>query len=158
MSESISPRLADFIRSRLEQFKNQTSLNEQQKMFFVLAELWTSSPEKMNAQKYRDLKVLAKAEQAAIKAENAKIAARKIISAENEKARKQRTHNMMNAAGLMGLAGLLDKTTGKPLVSNERLLGALVELAQREPTELEKQNWDLVGAELLAAAKKSKTA
>ena len=78
------------------------------------------------------------------------------MSAENEKARKQRTHNMLNAAGLMGLAGLLDKQTGKPLASNEQLLGALIELANRQPSDNEKAHWAEVGAVALAAARTKK--
>lgn len=156
MSEIISPRLADFIRARFDYLATQKSLSEPQKLFFAIAELWLNAPDKMDGQKWRDLKVLAKAEQATVKAENAKIAARKIVSAENEKARKQRTHNMLNAAGLMGLAGLLDKKTGKPLASNEQMLGALIELANRQPSDSEKAHWAEVGAAALAAAKTQK--
>lgn len=156
MAAEISARLGDFIRSHFETLSLQKTLNEQQKMFYSIAELWLNSPEKVNAQKLRDLKTLAKAEQISIKAENAKIAARKLITKESEKARKERTHNLINAAGLLGLAGLLDKQTGKPLTSNERLLGALIELAQREPSEQEKRHWDELGTLALTEAK-SKT-
>ena len=69
---------------------------------------------------------------------------------------KERTRNMINAAGLMGLAGLLDKKTGRPLTSPALLLGALVELANRNPTDLEKQSWEQSGAALLAKAKADK--
>uniref|UniRef100_UPI0034E3C020 conjugal transfer protein TraD n=1 Tax=Kingella oralis TaxID=505 RepID=UPI0034E3C020 len=90
------------------------------------------------------------------KAAEATRAARKLVSEKNEKARKERTRNMINAAGLMGLAGLLDKKTGRPLTSPALLLGALVELANRNPTDLEKQSWEQSGAALLAKAKADK--
>ena len=71
MSEIISPRLADFVRARFDYLATQKSLSEPQKLFFAIAELWLNTPDKMDGQKLRDLKVLAKAEQAAVKAENA---------------------------------------------------------------------------------------
>lgn len=146
MAAEISARLSEFIRSHFNSLSAIKTLNEQQKMFYSIAELWLNSPEKVNTQKLRDLKTLAKAEQATIKAENAKIAARKLITKENEIARKARTHEMIKSAGLLIQAGLVDGTTGKPKVAPDVLLGALIELAEREPTDFEKNRWAEMGS------------
>lgn len=104
------------------------------------------------------LKTLALAEQADEKAQKAKLLARKMLSEQNEKIRKQRTHNLINAAELLGLAGLLDKTTGKPTISNARLLGALVELENKitNATSNETAYWEELGAKILENAKSKK--
>lgn len=151
----ISERMGAFIAARIEYLKSLKEPNQQQEMLIELGQKFSDGVE-LSTTELRGLKTLAAAEQAAVKAAAATRAARKLVTTENEKARKERTRNMINAAGLLGLAGLLDKKTGKPLISNERLLGALVELANRNPTELEKQNWDDVGAKLLAEAKANK--
>ena len=153
----ISERMSAFIAERLEYLKSLKEPNQQQEMLIDLGNKFLNGVE-LSATELRGLKTLAAAEKAAEKAAAATRAARKLVSTENEKARKERTRNMINAAGLLGLAGLLDKKTGKPLISNERLLGALVELANRNPTELEKRNWDDVGAKLLAEARNGKNA
>lgn len=112
--------------------------------------------EELSASELRGLKTLATAEKAAEKAAEATRAARKLVTEANEKARKERTRNMINAAGLMGLAGLLDKKTGLPLVDRATLLGALAELAKRQPTENEQEAWRATGVELLAETKRPK--
>lgn len=50
--------------------------------------------------------------------------------AESEAARKARTHQMLEAAGLMGLAGLLDRQTGALQLDREIFMGALVALKE----------------------------
>lgn len=151
----LSERMAAFVAARVTYLQGLKSLNTQQEMFVELARKFADGAE-LSAVEARGLKTLAAAERAAEKAADAARAARRVVSEENEKARKERTRNMINAAGLLGLAGLLDKKTGKPLVSNERLLGALVELANRNPTDLETAAWDDVGARLLAEARNAK--
>ena len=150
-----SERMTAFVSSRISYLKNLKSQTEQQQMFVELGRKFLNG-EELSASELRGLRTLATAEKAAEKAAEATRAARKLVSEKNEKARKERTRNMINAAGLMGLAGLLDKKTGRPLTSPALLLGALVELANRNPTDLEKQSWEQSGAALLAKAKADK--
>lgn len=154
-----TPKLNEFINNRYQYLREIKTPTEQQQMFLELAghylDYLSGQQTPLNPAEERALKTLADAEKAAEKAAEAKRAVRRLVSAENEKARKERTHNMINAAGLMSLAGLLDKKTGKPLTSNERLLGALAELAKREPTDAEKAAWDEAGAALLRAGKRT---
>lgn len=144
----------DFLSKRLAYISGLKQATEQQKMFADLAAKFLND-EQMTTAELRAFKTLEAAELADEKAAATKRAARKLISEKTEAERKQRTHNMINAAGLMGLAGLLDKKTGKPLASNEEMLGALLELANRHPTDLERENWKRAGAELLNAAKQT---
>lgn len=152
---TISERLKAFIGERVGYLEGLKTINEQQQMFVELGRKFLSGSE-MTPTETRALRTLADAEKAAERAAEKIRAARKLVSEENEKARKERTRNMINSAGLMGLAGLLDKKTGKPLTSPALLLGALVELANRNPTDLEKQGWEQTGAAMLAKAKADK--
>lgn len=82
----------------------------------------------------RQMTVLAKAEQAAENLAKARGAASKMLNDEKRKIaqaeRKARDHELYQAAGLMSLAGLLDKTTGKPTIDRGALLGALMAIAK----------------------------
>ena len=101
-----SERMTAFVSSRISYLKNLKSQTEQQQMFVELGRKFLNG-EELSASELRGLKTLATAEKAAEKAAEATRAARKLVSEKNEKARKERTRNMINAAGLMGLA--LDK-------------------------------------------------
>lgn len=144
-----SDRTVSFIAERLQYLTNLKNCTEQQKIFIQLGTKFLNK-DQMTALELRALKTLEAAERADKRAATAKQVARKLISEQNELARKERTHNMINSAGLMSLAGLLDKKTGKPKTTNERLLGALYELAVLEPSEEELQRWEQIGSELLA--------
>ena len=65
-------------------------------------------------------------------------AATALIQAEKRAAaaaeRKARTHELCQSAGLMGMAGLVDKVTGKPTLDRAELLGALLGLAASLPS------------------------
>lgn len=147
---TFSDRTVSFIAERINYLANLKTCTEQQTIFIQLGKKFLNKDD-MTALELRALKTLETAERADKRAATAKRAARKLISEKNELARKERTHNMINSAGLMSLAGLLDKKTGKPKTTNERLLGALYELATREPSEDELQKWEQIGLELLAS-------
>ena len=78
-------------------------------------------------------KALMAAEVAAEKAAAAKAAAagvlRDIAKAEAKAIRNARTHELCESAGLMALAGLVDKMSGKPTRDLGELLGGLLNLA-----------------------------
>lgn len=147
---TFSDRQITFISNRTKYIDSLKNPSEQQQIFNELAHKYLTNPDDLTPTEIRALKTLEAAERADERAAETKRAARKLISEQNEKARKERTHNMINAAGLMGLAGLLDTKTGKIQTTPERLLGALAELAKYDPTEQKKAEWDEIGKNLLA--------
>ncbi|MDK4627542.1 conjugal transfer protein TraD, partial [Kingella kingae] len=88
--------------------------------FVQLAEKYLSGAE-MSAGDLSGLKTLAQAEQLEEKLQNAKAAARKVATTENEKIRKARTHELIKSAGLLVKAGLVDGKTGKPRTSSPEI-------------------------------------
>lgn len=147
MSDKISNKTHVFISERLDFIKTLKNPTDTQKKFAEIAEKYLTKQGELSVEEMRHLKILTAAEQADEKAQKAKQAARKIISEENEKIRKARTHEMIKSAGLLVKAGLVDGKTGKPRTSSpEILLGALIELESRHPTEQEKARWAELGA------------
>ena len=137
-----------FIHSRLETLAKLEHRDDQQQLFVELAERFAAGQE-LTKEELRGLRTLAEAEEAHAKLLERRQKARQMMSEQAAKARKQRTHEMIQAAGLMALAGLIDGKTGLPKQDKAMLLGALVELAERKPTELEKLAWQQVGQKLL---------
>ena len=145
MSKAISSKMSEFITARVEYVKQLKNQSETQSLFVQLAEKYLSGAE-MSAGDLSGLKTLAQAEQLEEKLQNAKAAARKVATTENEKIRKARTHELIKSAGLLVKAGLVDGKTGKPRTSSpEILLGALIELEKRHPSEEEKKHWAEIG-------------
>lgn len=145
MSKTISDKMSEFIAVRIEYVKQLKSQSETQILFVQLAEKYLSGAE-MTAGELSGLKTLTQAEQLEEKLQNAKAAARKVATTENEKIRKARTHELIKSAGLLVKAGLVDGKTGKPRTSSpEILLGALIELERRHPSEEEKEHWAEIG-------------
>ncbi|MFY1971184.1 conjugal transfer protein TraD [Achromobacter dolens] len=97
----------------------------------------------------RKLKALVRAEKAAQRAQRARADAARILDIEKTAARKARDHEMYQVAGLMGLAGLLDKATGRPTRDRGELLGALMDLARIQDSE-KSAIWKRAGDSLLA--------
>lgn len=117
----------DWLKTHILHLKGLKSPTEQQKLLIVLAE----SPSLTDLEK-KKFDALVKSERAQVRARDARRAANKILNAEkiaeSQKARKNRTHEMLKSAGLLSLAGLIDKNTGIPNADISELLGALISL------------------------------
>lgn len=91
----------------------------------------------------KNLKALLGAEVAAAKALAAKTAAagvlRDIAKAEAKAIRSARTHELCESAGLMAMAGLVDRVSGKPLLDRGTLLGALLSVATIRDADMLRQ-------------------
>ena len=68
------------------------------------------------------------------------------------RARTERTHELAKAAGLMGLAGLLNKQTGVPMIEVDVLVGALQSLSRVTSKDKRWNDWKVRGAALLSEA------
>lgn len=134
----------EWLPERIEYIRGLRTPSEQQRLLQILAEKPNRSQEDE-----RKLKALVRAEKAAQRAQKARADATKILDAEKEAARKARNHEMYLAAGLMGLAGLIDKTTGKPTRDRGELLGALLDLVKVEDAA-RRTTWKRAGDALLA--------
>lgn len=111
---------ADWVDNRVKYIKALSRPTEEQRL---LAALYDDRDHLTSVQK-KKFDVLVKAERATEKAAAAKAELGAIIRSEKDAARKERNHNLFKAAGLLQLAGLVDKETGKPF-DTETLLGAL---------------------------------
>lgn len=84
---------------------------------------------------------LIKAERTAERARQARIDAEKMVGATKEAERKARTREMIEAAGLLILAGLVDGKTGKPLYEAPLLVGALQAMAEMLSDKERADDW-----------------
>lgn len=129
--------------------KGLKSRTEQQELLVLLAE----KPERTE-QEEKKLAALVRAAKASIRAAKARQDAAKLINAEKkaaaDAARKARDHEMYQAAGLLSLAGLVDKVTGKPGMDRGELLGALLGLAKVPPNDPRRAEWKRAGDVVLA--------
>ncbi|MBV0890108.1 conjugal transfer protein TraD [Komagataeibacter oboediens] len=108
----------------------------------------------------RDLKALIRSEkaqeavkEAKAKASEAKARSSKIAKRERDAKDKERTHNLIQSAGLLILAGLVDSKTGNPTWDKGELLGALASMAKAEINDTKRQEWKEKGDALLAGEK-----
>lgn len=136
--------------SRVAYLKGLKSRTDQQELLVLLAEKTDRTPKDE-----KNLAALVKAEKANVRAAKARQEAASLINAERKAAaeaeRKARDHEMYQAAGLLSLAGLVDKKTGKPTMDRGELLGALLGLARLAPDNPKRAEWKRAGDELLAA-------
>jgi len=138
----------EWLPERLEYIRGLKNPSEQQRLLLILADKPNRSPDDE-----RKLAALKRAEKAAQRAQKARADAARIVGAEKVKANKARTHELCESAGLMGLAGLVDKTTGKPTRDRGELLGALLDLAKIDESE-KRAAWKHTGDALLAQTKR----
>ena len=137
-----------WLTTRITYLKSLKSRNDQQELLVLLADKKDRTP-----QDEKKLAVLVKAERASVRATKARQEAANLINAERkstaEAERKARDHEMYQAAGLLSLAGLVDKKTGRPTMDRGQLLGALLGLAKVPQDDARRADWKRAGDALL---------
>lgn len=142
---------SEWLKDKIAHIKGLKSPSEQQQLLVLL----TEKPVRDDNDK-RKLSAIIRAEKAAERATKARVAASALIQREKKAAalaaRKARTHELCESAGLMGLAGLVDTTTGKPTIDRAELLGALLGLASVPADDPRRGQWRQAGAARLASS------
>ena len=140
-----------WLTTRVTYLKGRKSRNDQQELLVLLAD-----KKDRTSQDEKKLVALVKAERASVRAAKARQEAANLINAERkstaEAERKARDHEMYQAAGLLSLAGLVDKKTGKPTMDRGQLLGALLGLAKVPQDDTRRADWKRAGDALLTEA------
>jgi hypothetical protein len=137
-----------WLSTRVTYLKGIKSRNDQQELLILLAD-----KNERTSQDEKKLAALVRAEKASVRAAKARQEAATLINAERkstaEAERKARDHEMYQAAGLLSLAGLVDKKTGKPTMDRGQLLGALLGLAKVPQDDARRADWKRAGDALL---------
>lgn len=137
-----------WLSTRVTYLKGIKSRNDQQELLILLAD-----KNERTSQDEKKLVALVRAEKASVRAAKARQDAATLINAERkstaEAERKARDHEMYQAAGLLSLAGLVDKKTGKPTMDRGQLLGALLGLAKVPQDDARRADWKRAGDALL---------
>lgn len=140
-----------WLTTRVTYLKGLKSRNDQQELLVLLAD-----KKDRTSQDEKKLVALVKAERASVRAAKARQEAANLINAERkstaEAERKARDHEMYQAAGLLSLAGLVDKKTGKATMDRGQLLGALLGLAKVPQDDTRRADWKRAGDALLTEA------
>jgi hypothetical protein len=140
-----------WLKDRVAFLKGLKSRTDQQELIVLLAE-----NKARTALDEKKLAVLVKAEKASIRASKARQQASKLINSEKktiaDAAKKARTHNLCESAGLLGLAGLVDTMTGIPTLDRAELLGALLGLSKVPADDHRRTDWKRAGDTLLASS------
>jgi predicted ATP-dependent protease len=138
-----------WLTARVTYLKGLKSRSDQQELLVLLAEKTARTP-----QDDKKLAALVRAEKASVRAAKARQEAANLINAERKAAaeaeRKARDHELYQAAGLLSLAGLVDKKTGKPTMDRGQLLGALLGLAKVSQDDPRRADWKRAGDALLS--------
>ncbi|HAK1939028.1 TPA: conjugal transfer protein TraD [Salmonella enterica] len=144
----------EWLEKRLAYIRGLNAPNEQQRLLLMLAQLSQPTPNDR-----RKLGVLIRAEKAAERALKARADAAKVLNAERRAVRKARDHELYKTAGLMGVAGVVDRETGRLNVDAGLLVGLLMELAAGTlPENLHREALKSRGdAAIAAREKKNKT-
>lgn len=135
----------EWLQDRVAYLKGLKSLNSQQELLVLLAEISDRS-----AQQQKQLDILVRAEKAAVNAAKARLKVTVMMNAEKKAERKARDRELYNAAGLLIMAGLVDTKTGLPTMDRGELLGALLGLAQVPENDPRRSEWRRVGSAKLA--------
>lgn len=139
-----------WLTDRLAYLRGLRSPTEHQRLLLQLADQPTrTDPET------RTLAALIRVEKAADRAQKARAAAARLLTAEKIAARKARNHELYLSAGLLILAGLVETKTGQPTRDRGELLGALVALANTPATATQRATWKRTGDTLLKAPRRS---
>ncbi|HAN2252275.1 TPA: conjugal transfer protein TraD [Escherichia coli] len=145
----------EWLAKRLDYIRGLTAPSEQQRLLLALCE----QPE-LSATDSRKLAILVRAEKAAERALKARADAARVMNAERRAARKARDHELYKAAGLLSVAGVVDRETGTLNVDAGTLVGMLMGFMARtvNPDSEQEQRWKSRGdAEIAARMKKKKT-
>ncbi|MDX7990287.1 hypothetical protein [Xenorhabdus littoralis] len=137
----------EWLSARISYIRGLKSPTEHQKLLVKLATI-----ENRTRDEARKLAVLIRAEKAAERAMKAKGAATRVINAERLSVRKARNHEMFKVAGLVSLAGLVDKKTGQLTLDTGTFVGVLANLAGTPPEKL--QALKSLGDRLIAESEK----
>lgn len=121
----------EWLQNRLDYLRGLRRPTAQQQLLMALASLPQRSPREQ-----RRLDVLVRAERFAEKAQKARGEANRVLSEEQRQLRKKRDHALYRAAGLLGVAGVVDTRTGELLIDAGVLVGALVLLTEGELGDL----------------------
>ncbi|MDE1492643.1 conjugal transfer protein TraD [Xenorhabdus bovienii] len=140
----------EWLRSRMNYIKGLKSPTEHQQLLVKLATI-----ENRTREEERKFAVLIRAEKAAERAMKAKGAAAKVINAERLAARKARNHEMFKVAGLVSLAGLIDKKTGQLRLDAGAFVGALSKLT--DCTQEKLQALKAIGDQLIAESEQKQS-
>ncbi len=139
----------EWLKDKIAYLKGLKTVNQQQELMLLLAE----KPVR-DAKEEKTLNALIRAEKATDRANKARQEAMNMIraekKAEQDAIRKARTHAMIQSAGLLGLAGLIDKETGQPTIDKAELLGALLGLASVPDDHPKRKEWKETGNALLS--------
>lgn len=135
----------EWLTTRLAYLRGLKVPSEQQRLLILIAE----KPE-LSKEDAPKLAALIRAEKAGDRAQKARADAARIVNAEKASERKARDHELYQVAGLLSLAGLVDKHTGKPLTDRGELLGALLGLAKVPADDPRRTEWKRAGDALLA--------
>lgn len=141
-----------WLSERVLHIRNLKSPSEQQRLLLLLFEKPTPSSDDT-----RKLNFLIKAEWAEAKAQKAKSDVARIVNAEKEAARKARDRELYQSAGLLILAGLVDTKSGSPVFDRGELLGALLEIKNRNVDSQVRSAWKRSGDELINARERLKS-
>lgn len=111
----------EWLVKRLTYIRGLSSPSEQQRLLLALGE-----QRELSATDSRKLAILIRAEKAAERALKARADAARVINTERRAARKARDHELYKAAGLLSVAGVIDRKTGKLNVDAGTLVGILM--------------------------------
>lgn len=138
---------------RIEHIRNKKSPSDQQRLLVLLCEKEDKTPKEEQDFKalVRAEKAVARLEKAAEKVASSKTKVSKILKAERSAKEKARTHELIQSAGLLIMAGLVDSTTGKPLWDKSELLGALSSMAEANIDDSKKDFWKKKGNKILSS-------
>lgn len=120
----------EWLRQRLEYLHGLNKPTAQQQLLMALADL-----PKRSSREQKQLEVLVRAERAAERAQKARGEANGIQDRETYRLRKKRDHALYRAAGLLGLAGVVDAKTGELKIDAGVLVGVLHHLLTLSPEE-----------------------
>jgi hypothetical protein len=137
--------LEQWTQERANYIRGLKNPSDYQKIILLLLDKTERSEEES-----KKLNVLLKAEKAAERAQAARADAARVLNAEKVAERKARDHEMYQAAGLLAMAGLVDRKTGKPTRDRGELLGALLALAKSNLDEAKRSEWKRAGDEALS--------
>jgi hypothetical protein len=143
------------IETHIANLRQLEKLSTEQRILILLYDKTDRTPKED-----RDLKALIRSEkaqeavkEAKAKASEAKARSSKIAKRERDAKDKERTHNLIQSAGLLIKAGLVDTKTGNPTWDKAELLGALASMAKAEINDAKRQEWKEKGVALLAGEK-----